>query len=90
VTRGAPGERVLVGGLGSPHDDLLAAALRGLGWSAATTGPFDADALDRGRAALPPGQCAPALYTTGALLRAAERHADAILGSQRRFCASVP
>lgn len=63
-------DAVLVGGLGRPHDDFVAATVRALGWPATTTGPFDADALGRGRRATPRGQCAPALYTTGALLRA--------------------
>ena len=77
-------DAVLVGGLGSPHDDFVAASVRALGMPASTTGPFDADALDRGRRATPRGQCAPAIYTTGALLRAVgalpEGHAVAHLG----------
>jgi len=67
-------DTVLVGGLGSPHDDFVAATVRALGVPARTTGPFDSDALDRGRRATPRGQCAPALYTTGALLRAVGAH----------------
>ena len=61
---------ILVGGLGHPHDALFAAALRSLGHAAQPLGRFDADALDRGRRFLPRGQCAPLVYTTGALLRA--------------------
>ena len=64
----------LVGGLGDPHDRLAAAALSGEGRPARAVGALDEDAYDRGRAALPRGQCAPILYTTGALLREAERH----------------
>lgn len=60
----------LVGGLGWPHDELSAAALRAGGREASALGALDVDALERGRAALPRGQCAPMLYTTGALLRA--------------------
>ncbi len=66
---------LLVGGLGDPHDRLLAAALATAGGRrTALLGALDADALERGRSALPRGQCAPLLYTTGALLRAAEEH----------------
>lgn len=61
----------LVGGLGAPHDTFAAAAFRSLGQDACDVGPLDDDALERGRALLPRGQCAPALYTTGALVRAA-------------------
>jgi len=61
-----------VGGLGWPYDELLAASLRARGQPASTLGPMDRDAFDRGVAALPRGQCAPALFTTGALLRRAE------------------
>ena len=60
-----------VGGLGWPYDDLLAASLRGRGHQASALGPLDHDAFERGTAALPRGQCAPALFTTGALLRRA-------------------
>ena len=63
---------LLIGGLGWPYDTLLAATLRGGGMSARAIAPLDAVAYERGRAALPRGQCAPALYTTGALLRSAE------------------
>lgn len=76
---------LLVGGLGWPYDDFLAAALGrgrregdaiGEGREVETIGALDADAYDRGRASLPRGQCAPALYTAGALLRtASEREA---------------
>ncbi len=62
---------LLVGGLGLPHDALVAAALRAGGLPAETLGAMDAEACELGRAALPRGQCAPMLYTTGALLRAA-------------------
>lgn len=66
--------RLLVGGLGDPHDRLAAAALRAEGLDATPLGPLDGEALDCGRRVLPRGQCAPALYTTGALLRSvAER-----------------
>lgn len=64
---------LLVGGLGWPYDDLLAAALGAEGFSARALGALDDEALDRGRAVLPRGQCAPVLYLTGALLRAAQR-----------------
>ena len=50
-----------VGGLGWPYDDLLAASLRGRGHQASALGPLDHDAFERGTAALPRGQCAPAL-----------------------------
>jgi hypothetical protein len=53
---------LLVGGLGPPHDDLVAAALAAEGHDARPVGRLDGDALQRGRALL---------YTTGALLRAA-------------------
>lgn len=62
----------LVGGLGWPHDELSAAGLRAQGHDATALGALDVDALERGRGALPRGQCAPMLYTTGALLRAVE------------------
>jgi len=62
---------IWVGGLGWPYDELLAASLRARGLPASTLGPMDRDAFDRGVAALPRGQCAPALFTTGALLRRA-------------------
>lgn len=62
---------LLVGGLGLPHDALVAATLRAGGVPAEPLGAMDAEAYERGRAALPRGQCAPMLYTTGALLRAA-------------------
>ncbi len=61
---------LLVGGLGWPHDTLVAAALRAQGHDVANIGPLDRGALERGRAALPRGQCAPLLFTTGALLDA--------------------
>ncbi len=66
-------DQVLIGGLGHPYDDLIAARLESQGASSKTLGEFDADALARGRRVLPKGQCAPALYTTGALLRAASQ-----------------
>jgi predicted nucleotide-binding protein (sugar kinase/HSP70/actin superfamily) len=71
---------LLVGGLGWPYDDFLAAALGharreggvlDAGLDVGTIGALDAYAYDRGRASLPRGQCAPALYTAGALLRTA-------------------
>lgn len=61
---------LLVGGLGWPHDALIAASLRFEGHRVRTLGALDRAALERGRAALPRGQCAPLLYTTGALLDA--------------------
>ena len=64
--------RWLVGGLGEPHDSLVAGVFRQEGYSTSTIGPLDADAYARGQSALPRGQCAPLLYTTGALLRSAE------------------
>lgn len=62
--------RLLVGGLGGFHDGLVAAVLRAQGRDAVPLGSVDRAALERGRAALPRGQCAPLLYTTGALLEA--------------------
>ncbi len=71
---------LVVGGLGWPYDELLAATLArpafGLG-PTETLGALDAEAYDLGRASLPRGQCAPALYTTGALLRTAAERARA-------------
>ncbi len=64
---------LLVGGLGWPHDELVVATLDALGQPSETLGALDVDALERGRAALPRGQCAPMLYTTGALLRRASQ-----------------
>lgn len=61
----------VIGGLGWPYDALAAAALARAGLHAEVLGALDADALERGRAALPPGQCAPMLYLTGAILRRA-------------------
>jgi len=75
--------RLLVGGLGAPHDQLAAAAIanafaaadNGTGVSTLvhTWGALDEGAFERGRSVLPRGQCAPVLYTTGALLRTAEK-----------------
>lgn len=65
---------LIVGGLGSPHDLLAAASLRALGHDAITLGDLDDAAAEQGRAALPRGQCAPALHTTGALLRTVAEH----------------
>lgn len=62
---------LLVGGLGSPHDALVAAAVSASGHAAEALGAPDADALELGRASLPRGQCAPLLFTTGTLLREA-------------------
>lgn len=62
----------LIGGLGEPHDRLAAAALGGEGHPAQAVGALDQEAYDRGRSALPRGQCAPLIYTTGALLRKVE------------------
>lgn len=63
---------LFVGGLGAPFDPFVVAALRAEGIPAEALGPMDADAQEHGRAALPRGQCAPMLYTTGALIRAAK------------------
>jgi len=68
-----PSGRLVLGGVGWPHDDLLAAGLSSEGVHAEPLGPLDADSLERGRAALPRGQCAPMLHLTGALLRRAGR-----------------
>lgn len=67
---------ILIGGLGWPHDELAVALLSRSGLRAQGLGALDLDALERGRAALPPGQCAPMLYLTGALLRAVESRAE--------------
>lgn len=72
--------RILVGGLGWPHDALAVAALRAEGVDAEALGPLDVDAFERGRAALPRGQCAPIVYGTGALLRRVARDEHAPLG----------
>lgn len=76
---------LLLGGLGWPYDDLVAAAVSAAVSPCGTLGALDRDAFERGRAALPRGQCAPALYTTGALLRTAatarERATYLALGS---------
>lgn len=84
MTGGSPA--LLVGGLGFPHDDLVAAALAARGQTVRTLGAFDDEALDRGRSALPRGQCAPMLYTTGALLRAAEAIPDPLRVLSIRSC----
>ena len=76
----------LVGGLGEPHDQLAAAALSGEGHHASPLGALDEDAYERGRALLPRGQCAPVLYTTGALARAAERHDRPLTWLSPRSC----
>jgi predicted nucleotide-binding protein (sugar kinase/HSP70/actin superfamily) len=60
----------LVGGLGFPYDDLLAAVLSRFG-DTQPLGALDRDAMRLGRASLPRGQCAPLLATAGALLRRA-------------------
>lgn len=63
--------RVVVGGLGWPHDELAAATLARNGVSASPLGALDGDALERGQSLLPRGQCAPMLYLTGAIVRQA-------------------
>ncbi len=65
---------LLLGGLGTPHDDLAAAALRSLGHDAATLGILDNQAAEAGRALLGKGHCAPALFTTGGLVRTVAAH----------------
>lgn len=67
---------LLVGGLGWPYDELIAAALARTVGPTETLGALDADAYERGRASLPRGQCAPAIYTAGALLRTAAERAS--------------
>lgn len=76
----------LVGGLGDPHDRLAAAALTGEGHAARAVGALDEDAFERGRALLPRGQCAPILYTTGALVREAERSSGPLGWVSPRSC----
>ncbi len=77
---------VLVGGLGPPFDPFVVAALRAEGVPAEALGPMDADAQERGRAALPRGQCAPMLTTTGALIRAARARPGPIRALNVQSC----
>lgn len=66
---------LLVGGLGYPYDELVAAVLSRLG-PAQALGALDCEAMELGRARLPRGQCAPLLASTGALLRKLRSDAD--------------
>lgn len=67
------GRMLLVGGLSSLHDALCAAALRAVGFEAATLHRCTDSGLRRARALGNHGQCNPAHYSVGAVLK----HADA-------------
>ena len=64
---------VLVGGLSSTHDALLAAALCGRGVEAAALPVPDARALATGQRLLARGHCNPTYYLSGALVERALR-----------------
>ena len=64
---------VLVGGLSTVHDALLAAALRGVGRRAEALHPRTDAGLRRARALGNHGQCNPAHYAVGAVLEHARR-----------------
>lgn len=59
---------ILVGGVSSLHDELLAAALRGRGVPAEAVAHPDARALAAGRALLARGHCNPTYFLAGALV----------------------
>lgn len=61
---------VIVGGIGTVHDALLAAAIRGQGFDAVALGTPDHAALVRGRALLPRGYPSSVYYLAGALVAA--------------------
>lgn len=73
---------LLVGGLSSAHDPLLAAALRGCGRKAETLHPRTDVGLKRARGLGNHGQCNPAHYAVGAVLE----HARASGMDARSFC----
>ncbi len=77
--------RILVGGVSTTHDALLAAALRGRGVAAEPVGTADARALATGRKLLAHGHCNPTYYLSGALVERVRRdgggHAYLTLGS---------
>ncbi len=62
---------VVVGGLSSGHDALLAAALRGRGLDATPLPPPDARALATGQRLLARGHCNPTYYLSGAVVERA-------------------
>jgi predicted nucleotide-binding protein (sugar kinase/HSP70/actin superfamily) len=64
---------LLVGGLGSIHDPLLAAALRGVGFEAVALHPATNTGMFRARGLGNHGQCNPAHYSAGAVVEQARR-----------------
>ena len=74
---------LLVGGLSSVHDPLLAAALRGCGKSVELLHPRTDAGLRRARALGNHGQCNPAHYAVGAVLE----HTRCSGLESRAFCA---
>jgi predicted nucleotide-binding protein (sugar kinase/HSP70/actin superfamily) len=65
---------LVVGGLSSTHDRLLAAALRGRGVAAEALATPDARALATGRALLGRAHCNPTYYLAGALVEHVRAH----------------
>jgi predicted nucleotide-binding protein (sugar kinase/HSP70/actin superfamily) len=66
---------LLVGGLSSTHDALVAAALRGRGIAAEPVGTADQGSLAIGRKLLARGHCNPTYYLSGALVERLRRSA---------------
>lgn len=79
-----PTRTLLVGGLSTVHDPLLAAALRGCGHEVEALHPRTDTGLKLARALGNHGQCNPAHYSIGAVLE----HAQSSRMDARTFCES--
>jgi predicted nucleotide-binding protein (sugar kinase/HSP70/actin superfamily) len=71
-----PHTTILVRGLTLAHDDLIAAALRGLGYKAELMDTPDNEALQYGKEFGNRGQCSPTYFTVGNLVKTLVRMRD--------------
>ncbi len=71
-----PHTTILVRGLTLAHDDLIAAALRGLGYKAQLMDTPDNEALQYGKEFGNRGQCSPTYFTVGNLVKTLVRMRD--------------